>query len=54
MRISSLQSLQALAVGDGGEFETFLSHLKAIHELVGSCLVLCSVLWCGVVGPCAM
>jgi hypothetical protein len=35
VRISSLQSLQSLAVGDGGEFETFLSHLKAIHELVG-------------------
>lgn len=34
VRITSLQGLQSLAVGDGGEFESFAGHLKANHELV--------------------
>ena len=33
-RITSLQKLQALATGDGAEFDSFLPHLKGCHELV--------------------
>ena len=33
-RITSLHALQALAVGDGSEFDSLLGHLKASHELV--------------------
>ena len=35
-RIVALQQLQALAYGDGTEYDTFLSYLKGCHELISA------------------
>ncbi len=35
-RIVSLQQLQALACGDGTEYDTFLNYLKGCHELISA------------------